>query len=234
MPDGGVELTYLSKDGEEGYPGNLNVTVTYHVTDGGLKIDYAATTDKDTVVNLTNHSFFNLKGNGSGDILGHLVMLNADRFTPVDKNLIPTGQLQGVAGTPFDFRKLTAVGARIEDNNQQLKIAGGYDHNWVLNKSGNALTLAARVEEPTSGRAMEVYTSEPGVQFYTGNFLDGTVKGKGGKVYIRRSALCLETQHFPDSPNHPAFPSTVLKPGQRYQSTTVYRFTTVPAAAGKK
>ena len=225
LPDGGVEMSYLSKDGEEGYPGNLSVTVTYRLTDGGLKIDYAATTDKDTVVNLTNHSYFNLKGAGSGDILGHELMMNADRFTPVDKNLIPTGELLGVAGTPFDFRRLTPIGARIEQNDEQLKIAGGYDHNWVLNKSGNALTLAARVEEPTTGRVMEVYTSEPGVQFYTGNFLDGTVKGKGGKVYARRSAFCLETQHFPDSPNHPAFPSTLLKPGQRYQSTTMYRFT---------
>jgi len=183
LPDGGLELTYLSKDGEEGYPGNLSVTVTYHLTDANdLKIDYSATTDKDTVVNLTNHSYFNLKGAGSGDILGHNLMLNAERFTPVDKNLIPIGELLGVAGTPFDFRRLTAIGARIEQNNEQLKIAGGYDHNWVLNKTGNALSLAARVEEPSSGRTLEVHTTEPGVQFYTGNFLDGTVKGKGGKV----------------------------------------------------
>jgi aldose 1-epimerase len=161
-------------------------------------------------------------------------MLNADRYTPVDKNLIPTGQLPGVAGTPFDFRSLTPIGSRIEQNNEQLKIAGGYDHNWVLNRSGNALTLAARVEEPVSGRLMEVYTTEPGIQFYTGNFLDGTVKGKGGKVYARRSAFCLETQHFPDSPNHPAFPSTVLKPGQRYQTTTVYRFALAPPPGRKQ
>jgi len=230
LPDGGLELTYLSKDGEEGYPGNLNVTVTFHVTDSGeLRIDYAATTDKDTVVNLTNHSYFNLKGAGSGDVLGHILTLNAERFTPVDKTLIPTGELLGVAGTPFDFRRLTPIGARIDQDNDQLKIAGGYDHNWVLNKSGNALTLAARVQEPTTGRTLEVQTSEPGVQFYTGNFLDGTVKGKAGKVYARRGAFCLETQHFPDSPNHPAFPTTELKPGQRYQSTTVYRFgTTAP------
>ena len=235
LPDGGLELSYLSQDGEEGYPGNLSVTVTYRLTDADeLKIDYAATTDKDTVVNLTNHSYFNLKGAGSGDILGHNVMLNAERFTPVDKGLIPTGELLGVAGTPFDFRKLTAIGARIEQNDEQLKIGAGYDHNWVLNKSGNALTLAARVEEPSSGRTLEVYTTEPGIQFYTGNFLDGSVKGKGGKVYVRRSAFCLETQHFPDSPNHPAFPSTVLKPGQRYQSTTVYRFGTGAAPNIKK
>ena len=223
LKDGGLELTYLSKDGEEGYPGNCKVTVIYHLTDANeLKIEYAASTDKDTVVNLTNHSYFNLKG--GGDILGHLLTLDADHFTPVDGGLIPTGELKPVAGTPFDFRRATAIGARIEQSDEQLKLGKGYDHNWVLNKKGSELSLAARVEEPTSGRVREVWTTQPGIQFYTGNFLDGTIKGKGGKVYARRSALCLETQHFPDSPNKPAFPSVVLKPGMEFKSTTVYKF----------
>jgi aldose 1-epimerase len=227
LPDGGLELQLRSKDGESGFPGNLTVTATYHLTDANeLRIDYGATTDRNTVINLTSHSYFNLKGAGSGDILSHLVTLQADRFTPVDPTLIPTGELRAVAGTPFDFRKPTAIGARIEQNEEQLKIANGYDHNWVLNEHGSRLAIAARVEEPESGRVLEVLTTEPGVQFYTANFLDGTIRGKSGKIYARRSALCLETQHFPDSPNHQNFPSTTLKPGDRFQSTTVYRFLT--------
>ena len=219
----GVELKYLSKDGEEGYPGNCKVTVIYHLTDADeLRIDYAASTDKDTVVNLTNHSYFNLKG--GGDILGHQLTLNAETFTPVDSGLIPTGELKPVVGTPFDFRKPTVIGARIEQGDEQLKLGKGYDHNWVLNKKGSELSLAARVEEPETGRVMEVWTTQPGIQFYTGNFLDGTIKGKGGTVYARRSALCLETQHFPDSPNKPKFPSAVLRPGMDFKSTTVYKF----------
>ena len=225
LPGGVLALTYLSKDGEEGFPGNLQATVTYQLTDKDeLRIEYTATTDKDTVVNLTNHSYFNLKGAGAGDILGHLMMLNADKFTPVDAGLIPTGELRPVAGTPFDFSKPTAIGSRIEQNDEQLKLGKGYDHNWVLNRKGSGLSLAARVEEPTSGRVMEVYTTEPAIQFYTGNFLDGTIKGKGGKVYGHRAAFCLETQHYPDSPNKPSFPSTELKPGQTYHTTTIYRF----------
>ncbi len=225
LPDGGLELTYLSKDGEEGYPGNLKAVVDYHLTDSNeLRIDYSATTDKDTVLNLTNHSYFNLKGQGQGDILGHLVMLNAKQYTPVDAGLIPTGELRAVSGTPFDFSRSIAIGTRIEQNDDQLKLGKGYDHNWVLNRSGKALSLAARVVEPSTGRVMEVSTTEPGVQFYTGNFLDGTIKGKGGKAYQQRYGFCLETQHFPDSPNKPKFPSTVLKPGQQFYSTTVFKF----------
>lgn len=224
LPDHGLELTLLSKDGDEGFPGNLKVTVDYHFTDSNeLKVDYTASTDKDTVINLTNHSYFNLKGAGEGDVLDHKIMLNADRFTPVDSGLIPTGELRPVNGTPFDLRKATAIGAHINDNDEQIKLGQGYDHNFVLNKKGNELSLAARVEEPSSGRVLEVLTTQPGVQFYSANHLDGTFAGKGGKVYRRRGAFCLETQHFPDSPNKPKFPSTELKPGETFRSTTVYR-----------
>ena len=223
-----LELSYLSKDGEEGFPGNLKVKVTYTLTDANaLVIDYSATTDKKTVVNLTNHSYFNLAGQGSGDILGHQLMIAADMFTPVDAGLIPTGELRDVAGTPFDFRQSTAIGARINQDEEQIKIGGGYDHNFVLRPPMDRKEfLAARVTEPTSGRVLEVWTTEPGVQFYTGNFLDGKVTGKGGVAYTKRAAFCLETQHFPDSPNQPKFPSVVLSPGETYHTITTYKFTT--------
>ena len=217
----GVKLTYLSKDMEEGYPGNLSVTVVYMLTnDDELKISYEAETDKKTPVNLTNHAYWNLKGEGNGDVLGHVLRIEADKYTAVDSaaNLIPTGEILSVSGTPFDFTSPHAIGERI------AQVEGGYDHNFVLRDGGGKLALAARVEEPGSGRAMEIYTDQPAIQLYTGNFLDGTVVGKGGKAYQKHYAFCLETQHFPDSPNHPNFPSTILEPGQKYRTVTVHKF----------
>ena len=230
MMDAGpsLTLTYLSKDGEEGYPGNLSVTVIYTLTnENELRIDYVAETDQTTAINLAHHSYFNLAGAGSGDILNHILTIHADQFTPVNRRMIPTGELRHVKGTPMDFLSPHKIGARIDMDDDQLNICKGYDHNWVLNKKAGALGPAAKVTEPDSGRTLEVYTTQPGLQFYAGNFLDNRIVGRGKQVYGHRSGICLETQHFPDTPNRPEFPSAILEPGERYSQTTVYRFSTV-------
>ncbi|WP_084166293.1 aldose epimerase family protein [Anditalea andensis] len=224
--DDHIAMKYIAKDGEEGYPGNMEIFMTYTLTDdNGFRIDYEATTDKKTVVNLTHHSFFNLNGAGSGDVMDHILELNASAFTPVDKTLIPVGTILPVANTPMDFTRPTAIGERIGEGDEQLTFGRGYDHNWVLDKAEpGLLTFAAAITAPASGRKMEVFTTEPGIQFYSGNFLNGSVSGKDGKNYIHRSAFCLETQHFPDSPNQETFPSTVLSPGEKYTHTVIYQF----------
>ncbi|MDP9349623.1 MAG: galactose mutarotase [Gemmatimonadota bacterium] len=224
----GVVLTHTSPHGTEGYPGTLEVRVTYRLTEANeLRVDYAASTDAPTPVNLTQHSYFNLTGDPRRQVLGHEVELAADHFTPVDDTLVPTGEITPVEGTPFDFRRPAPIGARIGVDHAQLARAGGYDHNFVLSGGAGEMRLAARVHEPTTGRVLELHTTEPGVQFYSGNFLDGTVRGKEGVYYGHRTGFCLEPQHFPDAPNQPAFPSTILRPGERYLSRMVYRFTAV-------
>ena len=227
-----LELTYLSKDGEENYPGNLSIKVIYDLTEENeLKISYHATTDQTTIINLTHHSFFNLAGEGNGDVLGHKLFIDADEFTPNDKESIPIGEIRSIENTPLDFRKFAPIGERIDGDDEQLQFGNeqvyfgnGYDHNYVLKNKKKDIVLAAAVHEPESGRYMEVFTDQPGMQFYSGNFLDNTDIGKGGKKYPRRSAFCLETQHFPDSPNQPIFPSTILKPNQEYAYTCIYKF----------
>jgi aldose 1-epimerase len=227
----GVVLTYVSPDGDQGYPGTLRTQVTYTLADSGaLSVDYHATTDKATPINLSQHSYFNLTG-AQRDILDHVLTLNADGYTPVDSTLIPTGEIARVAGTPFDFRTPTAIGARVNADDQQLRYGRGYDHNWVLNRAASGLTHAIHVVEPTSGRTLDIYTTEPGLQFYSGNFLDGSIHGKGGVVYAHRFGMALETQHFPDSPNEPRFPSTILRPGSEFSSRTVFVFGTDAGAA---
>jgi aldose 1-epimerase len=227
-PDGpALVLTHLSPDGDEGFPGNLQVSAVYSLTaDNTLKLEFSATTDRPTVVNLTHHSYFNLAGQGRGDILGHVVHINADQILPVDAGLIPTGDFKSVAGTPFDFRTPAAIGARIDDADPLLKAGGGYDHNWVIKKPPGQFGLQARVTEPVSGRVVEVFSSAPGVQFYTGNFLNGALTGKGGAVYQRRTGFCLEPQHYPDSPNQPDFPSVLLQPGGHHHHAIAYKFST--------
>jgi aldose 1-epimerase len=224
-PEPALVLTYISKDGEEGFPGNLEVVATYTLTENNeLKLEFAARTDKTTLCNLTHHSYFNLAGQGNGDILDHVVFINADQTTPVDSTLIPTGEFADVTGTPFDFRKPKAIGARINDPDPVLQFGPGYDHNWVINKPLGKFGLQARVMEPVSGRVMEVWSDEPGLQFYAGNFLDGSITGKGGAIYRKRTGFCLEPQHYPDSPNKVNFPSVQLPPGQIFRSTISYKF----------